>query len=276
MESDGPSGPRGGDLNSWKRGGMVPPFEAAVEGLKVGQIAAEPVETQFGFHIIRRNSLARPHFGGYGFFIGFKGSPQSPPTVTREKAEAEQVAKDIAAKLTAENFNDLAKEHNDFGDGAMFLGAIPEDAPLPNGMDAVLTTLKGLHFGEVSGPVELPMAISFFKRVKLEQRTGAHILIAYQGAERANSQVTRSKEEALALAKEIQAKAMAAPDSFTDLAKEHSDGPSKVRGGDLGVWFRGGMVPEFDIAIDGLKPGQITAEPVETPFGYHIIKRGTE
>ncbi len=83
--------------------------------------------------------------------------------------------------------------------------------------------------------------------------------------------VTRTKEEALALAKEIAQKAKDGQD-FAELAKEYSEGPSGPRGGDLGVWVQGRMVPEFDEAILGMEIGGIS-DPVETAFGYHVIMR---
>ncbi len=52
--STGPSGPSGGELGWFGRGMMVPAFEAAVRALEVGQISA-PVETQFGWHVVRLN-----------------------------------------------------------------------------------------------------------------------------------------------------------------------------------------------------------------------------
>lgn len=50
--STGPSGPNGGDLGWFGMGVMVPPFEAAVKEMAVGQVST-PVETQFGWHIIK-------------------------------------------------------------------------------------------------------------------------------------------------------------------------------------------------------------------------------
>lgn len=59
---------------------------------------------------------------------------------------------------------------------------------------------------------------------------------------------------------------------FETLAKEHSVGPSGPRGGDLGFFGEGQMVPAFSEAAFGLKSGEVTKTPVKTRFGYHVIK----
>ncbi|SDG39711.1 peptidylprolyl isomerase [Roseospirillum parvum] len=59
---------------------------------------------------------------------------------------------------------------------------------------------------------------------------------------------------------------------FATLAEEHSTGPSASRGGDLGFFGQGEMVPEFAAAAFALEPGQFTGEPVKTQFGWHVIK----
>lgn len=102
---------------------------------------------------------------------------------------------------------------------------------------------------------------------------GAHILIAYEGAQR--SKATRSKAEALALARQIAAtlQGKVSEESFAALARKHSDGPSGPRGGSLGTWKKGRMVPAFDTAIMTLPFNGVTREPVETPFGFHLIMR---
>ncbi len=58
---------------------------------------------------------------------------------------------------------------------------------------------------------------------------------------------------------------------FIELAKAKSTGPSGPKGGDLGSFNKGQMVPEFSKAVWGLNVGEITAKPVKTQFGYHVI-----
>ena len=58
---------------------------------------------------------------------------------------------------------------------------------------------------------------------------------------------------------------------FTAQAKSKSTGPSAAKGGDLGYFPRGQMVPSFNDAVFAMKEGTISAEPVQSQFGYHVI-----
>lgn len=271
-ESDGPSGRGGGYLGSWQKGKMVPEFDAAVAGLEIGAITSEPVETQFGYHIIRRDAIPESRYYGLeGFVIAFK-NPRL-PAVEREAIAAEQLAKEVGEKLNASNFAELADEYNDLGKGVMFFGAFKANDPqIP---PAFSDAAQELRFGGVKGPIELPMGHAFVRRVEVDRRAGSHILVTYKGSESSKPGITKTKEEAEAFAKDLLAQVQANPNSFAELAKTHSDDGSAVRNGDLGEWWRGEMVPPFELALDDLEAGTIYPEIVESRFGYHIIRRNS-
>ena len=64
-----------------------------------------------------------------------------------------------------------------------------------------------------------------------------------------------------------------AGEDFAKLAREVSEDPgTKDKGGDLGLVGKGEMVPAFEQAVFELKKGDVSPEPVRTPFGYHAIK----
>jgi len=58
---------------------------------------------------------------------------------------------------------------------------------------------------------------------------------------------------------------------FADVAKEHSSCPSGQKGGSLGTFGPGQMVPEFDKVVFSAPIGEVQG-PVQTQFGYHLIE----
>lgn len=88
------------------------------------------------------------------------------------------------------------------------------------------------------------------------------------GKIRASHILVDKHSQALALITRI-----AEGEDFGQIAKQYSSCSSKKRGGDLGWFTKGQMVPEFERAAFALSVGAMTREPVKTQFGYHIIKR---
>jgi peptidyl-prolyl cis-trans isomerase C len=87
-----------------------------------------------------------------------------------------------------------------------------------------------------------------------EQVTASHILV-------------ETETEATALITALQQGA-----DFAELAKEKSTGPSGPNGGALGTFGRGQMVPAFETAAFNLEAGSVSETPVQTQFGWHVIK----
>lgn len=83
---------------------------------------------------------------------------------------------------------------------------------------------------------------------------------------RASHILVKSEKEALDVQAQLKGGA-----SFEELAKKYSADSSSAKGGDLGWFGKGAMVPVFEKAALALKEGQIS-EPVKSDFGYHIIK----
>ncbi len=102
----------------------------------------------------------------------------------------------------------------------------------------------------------------YFK--KEETVTASHILI--KTSENADEKELKEAYEKISSIRER----IIAGESFEDLAQEYSECPSGQRGGDLGEFGHGSMVPPFDRAAFSLDVGELS-QPVQTRFGYHII-----
>ncbi|GAB4390499.1 peptidylprolyl isomerase [Albidovulum sp.] len=94
----------------------------------------------------------------------------------------------------------------------------------------------------------------------------SHILVACDPADGEAMQAARAR------AGELARRALADPAGFARLARETSDCGSRGAGGALGQIRPGDTVPEFEAALRQLQPGEITAEPVPTRHGWHVIR----
>jgi peptidyl-prolyl cis-trans isomerase C len=84
---------------------------------------------------------------------------------------------------------------------------------------------------------------------------------------RARHILVANEADARAILVEIQRGA-----NFEEVARRRSTDPAARNGGDLGFFRQGDMVPEFAAAAFALQPGQVSAAPVRTQFGWHVIK----
>jgi hypothetical protein len=101
----------------------------------------------------------------------------------------------------------------------------------------------------------------------------SHVLVAYKGAEKAGPNVTRTKEEALARAKEVGLDARVGT-PFEDLVKKFSDDPTAAQNkGDLGKIGKDKLPKALTDAAFHLFVNETQSEPVETPEGFHVLRR---
>ena len=131
--------------------------------------------------------------------------------------------------------------------------------------------VRGLQPGEVSGVLRSPNG---FHIVRVDDRRGQnapmivsqtharHILIKTSELVSENE----AKERLVKLKERLDNNA-----DFAELARLQSEDASASRGGDLGWLSPGDTVPEFEKAMDALKPRQIS-DPVRSPFGWHLIQ----
>ncbi len=113
---------------------------------------------------------------------------------------------------------------------------------------------------------EIETLASIIKRKYSELVRARHILIRSSKTDSMKTQSEAKKKAEMVLKK------LKEGSDFTELAREYSDDPgSRERGGDLGYFAKGDMVPEFEKAAFSLNVGEISGI-VQTEFGFHIIK----
>lgn len=269
-----PSKADGGYLGQFASGRMVPAFSKAVIGAKDGQVVG-PIETPFGWHVIERMENKHPwpaKFALSHIVISFEGAQRRLGTVDRKRKDAKALAEKLITQLRAgkAEFGETAAKYSDDdaskGNGGS-LGTREPSRLFPRMSDAVAS----LKVGDISEPVETPLGFHILRRDQIPPMLGAkHILISYQGSS-AQGGAKLTKEEARAKATELVTKVKNGGD-FAKLAAAHSSCPSKSRGGDLGTFERGRMVPAFEKALIAAKAGDVVG-PVETEFGFHVIVR---
>lgn len=137
--------------------------------------------------------------------------------------------------------------------------------------------LAGLTFTQIGKEVSLDEATvrKYYEdhKQEFEQVRARHILVRMQGSPTPvkPGQKELTEAEALAKATELRKKIEGGADFAALATAESDDANSAAKGGDLGYFKHGQMVPSFDQAAFAMKPGDLS-EPVKSQFGYHVIK----
>ncbi|MDR2239894.1 MAG: peptidylprolyl isomerase [Zoogloeaceae bacterium] len=200
--------------------------------------------------------------------ILFRAPEQATPEqLLRLQARAEEALTQIRSGA---DFGQIAANYSDAPDGLSggALGWRPMER-LPSLFSEAVARMKP---GEVSEVLRSPAGFHILKLIErrggianaqpIEQTHARHILIK-------TSELV-SETEAKRHLEELKERISHGAD-FAELARLHSNDLSATKGGDLGWVSQGDTVPEFERAMNELKPGEV-GEPVRSPFGWHLIQ----
>ena len=190
----------------------------------------------------------------------------SPEQIQKLKTKAEQV---YERAKQGEDFAQLAASFSDAPDALKggSLGSRPLDR-LPALFADVVVKMKD---GDVGPLLRSPNGFHIVKLIAkhggatmapVEQTHARHILIKVN--EVVSEADARHKLEGLY-------DRIKHGESFAELAKLYSQDGSASKGGDLGWIYPGDTVPDFERAMNALKPGELS-QPIQSPFGFHLIE----
>ncbi|MCW5654769.1 peptidylprolyl isomerase [Hydrogenophaga sp.] len=186
--------------------------------------------------------------------------------------ELQDKAQGLADRARAgADFGQLAREFSDAPErvnGGQF--GLRAASRLPS---LFVDSTRALGVGAIAGPLRSPAGFHLLKvldkrqaglpDVNITQTRARHILL------RPDSRLSQS--EAIARLSTWREQLASGQASFETLAREHSQDGSASQGGDLGWASPGQFVPEFEQAMNGLQPGQVS-QPLVSRFGVHLIK----
>ena len=180
-------------------------------------------------------------------------------TAADSSARKKDIEEAAAKARQGDDFLELVSLYSDRPDSGAFFN--------PGELSAALgSALASAKVGDIVGPLEDAggyhlMKVLAEKKADQEYVRASHILFSLSGAD---SNAVKAQAQSVA-------KSARQGGNFEELAKEHSKDPSGSRGGDLGWFTKGRMVPAFENAAFKARIGEIVG-PVRTQFGLHIIK----
>jgi peptidyl-prolyl cis-trans isomerase SurA len=196
----------------------------------------------------------------------------SPEQIADRRKRAEQALAQLSAGT---DFSKVAASFSDAGDalnggelGWRSASRLPQlfiDATekLKDGeMAPLVRSANGFHILKVVGR-RSASAVKTGPGAVVQQTQARHILIKVNQIVSA----TDARRKLVELRERLENKAA----TFEELARLYSNDGSASKGGDLGWVYPGDTVPEFERAMNALQPGEVS-QPVESPFGYHLIE----
>ena len=212
--------------------------------------------------------------------IGYQDASGPGTGPERTKAEALTRAQMLATMARqGDKLSELVYTYSDRAGAREDQGLVKFQPADPKPLSsAVARAAIALPVGAISEPIETPEGYVVLERLLdpppgPERIAARHILITYAGSPKSVPGATRTEAEARALAQQVAEEASKPDADWKALAEKYTEEPGgKERGGDLGKFGRGQMVPAFEKTAFSLRVGQIS-EVVQTQFGFHVIQR---
>ena len=202
--------------------------------------------------------------------VAWTGAAAAPPSVGRTQEQARARAEEVLARLArGDDFAGVAREMSDDASASMGgdLGSFEPGVMVP----VFEQTVAGLAIGGRSGIVESPFGYHVIERLAVREIHIQHLVVSWRGAERAPASVTRTRDEARALADAARAELVGGA-VWDDVVARTSDGPGRDDGGDLGWMGPSQLMSSLDAPAFALAPGEVSAV-IETPRGFHVLRR---
>jgi parvulin-like peptidyl-prolyl isomerase len=214
------------------------------------------------------------HAAGAHILISYNGADPKIPGVDRTRQEALNRATDVFVKALdyPMGFADLAREYSDDPRAKLTGGyfGINPSWKLPLELSAKLFSMD---FDEIRGPIETEMGFHVLKRLPIVIVEARHILISWQGAQRADDSVTRNREQAWIIASEVLLQCRDEKNDFCDLAARFSDDvDGRFDCGTIGLIEPAMVHSAIEEVLFRMDSGEIS-DIVETEFGFHILMR---
>jgi peptidyl-prolyl cis-trans isomerase SurA len=190
----------------------------------------------------------------------------SPEQIQARRAKAQDIADQLA---NGADFGQLSASYSD-APNALQGGNLgwKSSAQVPS---LFLDTLKTLKPGEIAPIIK---SANGFHIIKLIDKRGLNMKMVVTQSHARHILIKPSElvSEADAKNRLLQIRErLENGQKFEDLARQYSEDASASKGGDLGWVNPGDTVPEFEKAMDALKPGELS-QPIQTPFGWHLIQ----
>lgn len=243
-----------------------------VEGRQLGpRILISEQEAKSYAHKLKTQPVKSDNNAQYHVEDILIGLPDQP--TAQDKSKAEQTAQKIIKQAKAGNAFQKIVQTSPKSDAVS--GTDLGWRPLNAMPEIFAKTIQGMQAGEISKPIAAPNGIHIIKLVAVHSE-GAQPM----ANDSVLTHVRHILIKATALANDAQMRArlveirddLLRGGDFVKLASEYSQDPgSATKGGDLDWVQAGTLDPQFEAAMNQLKPGQIS-EPVKSQFGWHLIE----